>query len=116
MISSSKFIPFKLIALSDILNLWRTLSLSSGSCKIVSSIMYSFSMTRGVIVQIGDYSTELVRFNRRVITNSVSIPVGTVTLLDQVKEKTMSDRMDRVVEIMTAEFKKYDWLYNLRTI
>ena len=78
-----------------------------------NAIMYSFSMTRGVIVQVGDYSTEIVRFNRRVVTNSISIPLGTVTLLEQVKEKSMAERMDKVVEIMTAEFKKCDWLYNL---
>ncbi|MBO5954813.1 MAG: hypothetical protein J6Q13_02445 [Clostridia bacterium] len=78
-----------------------------------SAIMYSFSMTRGIIVQIGDHSTELVRFNRRIITNSVSIPLGTVSLLEQVKEKSMAERMDKVVQIMTAEFKKHDWLYNL---
>ena len=78
-----------------------------------NAIMYSFSMTRGVIMQIGDYSTELVRFNRRVVTNSISIPMGTVNLLEQVKEKSMADRMDKVVEIMSAEFKKCDWLYNL---
>ena len=78
-----------------------------------TAIMYSFAMTRGVIVQVGDYSTELVRFNRRIITNSVSIPIGAVTLLEQVKEKSMSERMDKVVEIMTSEFKKHDWLYNL---
>ena len=78
-----------------------------------NAIIYSFSMTRGIIVQVGDYSTELIRFNRRVVTNSVSIPVGTVTLLDQVKDKSMTERMDNVVQIMTNEFKKHDWLYNL---
>ena len=78
-----------------------------------NAIMYSFSMTRGVIVQVGDHSIELIRFNRRVVTNSISIPVGTVTLLEQVKEKSMSERMDKVVEIMTAQLKKCDWLYNL---
>ena len=70
-------------------------------------------MTRGVIVQVGDYSTELIRFNRRVVVNSVSIPLGTVNLLEMVKEKSMSERMDKVVSIMTQEFKKHDWLYNL---
>ena len=80
---------------------------------IHNAIMYSFSMTRGVIVQVGDHTTELIRFNRRVVVNSVSIPIGTVNLLEQVKEKSMAERMDKVVEIMTAEFKKYDWLYNL---
>ena len=78
-----------------------------------TAIMYSFSMARGVIVQVGDHSTEIVRYNRRVITNSVSIPIGTVTLLEQVREKSMAERMDKVVEIMTSEFKKCDWLYNL---
>ena len=78
-----------------------------------TAIMYSFSMTRGIIVQVGDYSTEIVRFNRRVITNSASIPVGTVNLLEKVKEKSMADRMDKVVEMMTTEFKKLDWIYNL---
>ena len=78
-----------------------------------TAIMYSFAMTRGIILQVGDYSTELVKFNRRVITNSVSIPIGSMNLLEQVKEKSMSERMDKVVEIMTAEFKKHDWLYSL---
>ena len=78
-----------------------------------NAIMYSFSMTRGVIVQVGDYSTELIKFNRRVITNSVSIPLGSVTLLERVKDLSMSERMDKVVQIMTAEFKKHNWLYSL---
>ena len=78
-----------------------------------TAIMYSFAMTRGVIVQVGDYSTEIVKFNRRIITNSVSIPIGSINLLELVKEKSISERMDKVVEIMTAEFKKYDWLYSL---
>ena len=78
-----------------------------------NTIMYSFSMTRGIIVQIGDYSTQLVRFNRRVVVNSVSIPLGMVTLLQKVEECPMSERMDKVVQIMTAEFKKCGWLYDL---
>ena len=78
-----------------------------------TAIMYSFSMTRGIIMQVGDYSTEIIRFNRRVVTNSVSIPLGSVTLLEMVEKETMSNRMDKVVSIITAELKKLDWLYNL---
>lgn len=78
-----------------------------------NAVMYSFSMMRGVIVQVGDYSTEVIKFNRRIITDSVSIPLGCVNLLDMVKEKSMAERMDKVVEIMTTEFKKLNWLYNL---
>ncbi len=78
-----------------------------------SAIMYSFAMTRGVIMQIGDYSTEIIRFNRRVVVNSASIPFGAVNLLDRMSEGTLADHMDKAVEIMTREFKKLDWLYNL---
>lgn len=78
-----------------------------------NTIMYSFSMTRGIIIQVGDYSTELIRFNRRVVTNSVSIPLGMVNMLEKVEDCSIADRMDKVVQIMTAEFKKLDWLYNL---
>ncbi len=78
-----------------------------------NAIMYSFSMTRGVIMQIGDHSIELVKFNRRIITNYVSIPVGTVTLLDRVKGQNLAEMLDKAVETITQEFKKLDWLYSL---
>lgn len=92
---------------------FKVLSTEEQVSALHNAIMYSFSMTRGVIMQIGDYSTELIKFNRRVVTDSVSIPLGTVTLLDMVKDKSMADRMDKVVEVMTAEFKKHSWLYSL---
>ena len=92
---------------------FKVLSTEEQISALHNAVMYSFSMTRGVIMQIGDYSTELIKFNRRVITNSVSIPLGSVTLLDKVKDLSMAERLDKVVEIMTAEFKKHDWLYSL---
>ncbi len=78
-----------------------------------SAIMYSFSMTRGVLVQVGDYSTEIIRFNRRVINHSISLPIGTVNLLEKLTESSMSARLDKVVDIFTKELKKLNWLYNL---
>lgn len=79
-----------------------------------SAVMYSFAMTRGVIVQIGDYSTEIVKFNRRVVQNSVSIPMGAMNLLEKVSAYSdNAKRMDVIVDIVTKEFKKYDWLYDL---
>ena len=92
---------------------FKVLSTEEQVAALHNTIMYSFSMTRGIIVQVGDYSTELIRFNRRVVTNSASIPLGMVTLLDKVGDCSIQERMDKVVQIMTAEFKKLDWLYNL---
>ena len=79
-----------------------------------NAIMYSFSMTRGLILQVGDHSTEVIKFNRRVVSESVSLPIGTITLLDQVADhKTLQEKMDAVVQIISAELKKLNWAYQL---
>lgn len=79
-----------------------------------SAIMYSFAMTRGIIMQVGDYSTEIIKFNRRVVQNSVSIPYGAMNLLEKVTDiSDPAKRMDKIVEIITVEFKKLPWLYEL---
>lgn len=78
-----------------------------------SAILYSFAMTRGVIVKIGDYSTQLIKFNRRVVSNSASLPFGMANLLTKFNEQNMSTCMDKVVEYVTKELKKLDWLYDL---
>lgn len=78
-----------------------------------SAIMYSFAMTRGVLIQVGDYSTQIVKFNRRVVANSASLPFGCVNLLEKFENLPVSERMDSVVEFISKEVKKLDWLYNL---
>lgn len=78
-----------------------------------SAIMYSFAMTKGVIIQIGDYSTEIIRFNRRIIQNSASLQLGMVNLLEKVDNKSLTERMDIISELFAKELKKLDWLYNL---
>lgn len=92
---------------------FKVLSTEEQVAALHNAIMYSFSMTRGIIMQVGDYSTEIIKFNRRVITNSVSLPIGAVSLMEKIGNKSMSERMDKAVEIVTAEFKKLDWLYSL---
>lgn len=92
---------------------FKILSTEEQIAALHNTVMYSFAMTRGVIMQVGDYSTEIIRFNRRIVTNSVSLPFGMVNLLDKVSNKSMSERMDEVVSMLTSEFKKLDWLYNL---
>lgn len=80
---------------------------------IHSAILYSFAMTRGVIVKIGDYSTEIIKFNRRIMNASVSLPLGMVNMLEQVEKLPFDKRMDKVEDIVTKEIKKIDWLKNL---
>ena len=78
-----------------------------------NAIMYSFSMTRGVIIQIEDYTTEIIKFNRRTIQNIATLPIGTANALTKVKGESMAEKMDETVSLVTAELKKLPWLYSL---
>lgn len=92
---------------------FKILSEEEQASALHSAIMYSFAMTKGIIMQVGDYSTELVKFNRRTIVEHVSIPYGAVNLLEQLDPTNFASSMDKVVEIMTKEFKKLKWIYDL---
>ncbi len=78
-----------------------------------STILYSFAMTRGLIIKIGDYSTEIIKFNRRVITNSISLPFGSTTMINALAGKPIANQMDAVVEEFAKEIKKLDWISDL---
>ncbi len=92
---------------------FKVLSVEEQISALHSAVLYSFAMTRGVIMKVGDYSTEIIRFNRRIVSNSVSLPFGMVNLLEKVGDKSLTDRMDKVVSIFTKEIKKLSWLYDL---
>lgn len=92
---------------------FKVLSSEEQIAALHNAVMYSFSMTRGIILQVGDHSTEIIKFNRRVISNSVSLPFGMVNLLDQVSSKSLAERMDTISEMVSKEMKKLDWLYDL---
>ena len=78
-----------------------------------TSILYSFSVTKGVIVKVDDYSTELIKFNRRVVMDSAIIPIGSVNMLEKVGTGSLSEQMDKAYQIMLNEFKKNQWIYSL---
>ena len=78
-----------------------------------SAVMYSFPMMHGVIIKIGDYSTEIIKFNRRSISQSTSIPLGAVNMLEKQAGKSLSDMMDAVSAEFAKELKNLSWLYEL---
>ena len=67
---------------------FKVLSQEEQVAAIHNAVMYSFAMTRGIVVQVGDHTTEIVKFNRRVVSDSVSLPIGTASLLDIVSGLT----------------------------
>ena len=78
-----------------------------------TAIMYSFPMTRGVIMKVDDYSTEIIRFNRRAVVNFVSLPFGAVNIMENYEGKPLSEIMDNVSAEFSKQLKKESWLYDL---
>lgn len=91
---------------------FKILTVEEQHSAIHNSIMYSFAMTKGVVIQVGDVSTQIIKFNRRIISNSVTLPVGSASLLSQYENKSMAERMEIVKSVLAEEFKKIDWLDN----
>lgn len=80
---------------------------------IHSAVLYSFSVLKGVAIQIGEESTQLIKFNRRMVQNYATIPYGTTNLLTKFESKQMGERLELAKSLFVAELKKIDWIGNL---
>ncbi len=78
------------------------------------AVMHTFAISKGLICQIEDDSIQLVCFNRRSIVNKVNIPVGALNLAERFAHITnVSERMDKMVDEVTAHLRKNEWLFEL---
>lgn len=75
---------------------------------------HTLPITKGVAVQIGDDSIQILHYNRRVVINSVNLPFGASTLADMYKdENDPATKMDKMVDYATDELRKINWLFSL---
>ena len=67
-----------------------------------TAIINSFNRPKGLIINVGDYNTELIIYNRRNIINKLVIPYGCVKIHDLYKEKTFDENL----AVISADIKK----------
>lgn len=78
------------------------------------AVMHSLAIAKGLICQIEDDSIQLVHFNRRSIANKVNLPIGALSLAEKFDSvKNVSERMDKMVDYVTAELRKNPWIFDL---
>lgn len=72
---------------------------------IYTSVINSFNRPKGVIINVGDYSTEVVVYNRRNILSKVEIPYGYAKVYDTIggksiddMEKTISTEVQKIID------------------
>ena len=63
---------------------------------IYTAVINTFNRPKGLIVNIGDYNTELIIYNRRNIINTVILPYGVVRINDLYKDKSYEDKLSEI--------------------
>lgn len=67
---------------------------------VYTSIINSFNRPKGVIINVCDYNTQIVVYNRRNIINKLVIPYGNVKLYDENSDTTFEDRESKIESIV----------------
>ena len=76
--------------------------------------LHSLPIARGLVCQIGDDSVQLINYNRRTIVNQCTLPFGALSLAEKFSDITnISDKMDKMVDLVTAHIRKEKWLFDL---
>ena len=82
---------------------------------LYTGIINTLDIPKGLIIDVKGGSTNLVHYNRRVICNQVTIPMGSYTLtqLFENSKETPETTCSRMVELFKNELKVYDWLKHI---
>lgn len=59
---------------------------------VYTAVINSFNKPKGVIINISDYNTEVIVYNRRNIVSKVVIPHGCVSVYDKMKDKSFEEK------------------------
>lgn len=78
------------------------------------AVTHTFSTNKGVAVQIGNDSCQLIHFNRRMVSESANLPFGALSLAEKFADVTdPQQKIDKMVDFVTQELRRIDWLFNI---
>ncbi len=93
---------------------FKVLTIEDKVTALHNAILNSFSIPKGVIMQISENSCLLIKYNRRVATETYAIDFGAVSLADRfIDVKTPAEKMSKMFDVCMDELKKVDWLKNI---
>ncbi len=82
-------------------------------CQLIyQGVVNSIDIPKGLIMEMGGSSTNLIYYNRKNIVHSVSLPIGAVTLTDMFKNQADApeERARKMEEYVMGELEKVPWL------
>ena len=82
---------------------------------IYTSIINSYDLPKGLIVNVSANKIHLIHYNRRNILNQAFIPVGPKDLVDMYSFSNMDKAavFEKITKYIKAHLSDYDWLKNL---
>lgn len=82
---------------------------------IHTGVVNSIDVSRGLIMDIGGGSTQLVYYNRRNIINSVTLPYGSVNLTDLIKSAGLKpeEKAQKIEDFFLSKLNEIDWLKDI---
>ncbi len=80
---------------------------------IYTAVINSFNKPKALIVNISNYQTEILLYNRRNILNTLVLPYGAVNLSEKFAGKSTKQLMDEAKDFVYSELKDAGWIFNL---
>lgn len=78
---------------------------------LYSAVINTFNKPKGIIINVGDYATEVLMYNRRNILFTSILPYGAINLgLEFESLPTMEERCNAISEKIMAQVSKFEWL------
>lgn len=79
---------------------------------VYTAVINSFNKPKALIVNVGNYQTEILLYNRRNILNTLVLPYGSANLTEKFTGET-KEIMGSAKEFVYNELKGNDWIFNL---
>lgn len=80
---------------------------------VYTAVINSFNKPKGIIINISDYNSEVVVYNRRNIITKLVIPYGSVSVLDKLKDKNFEEKESILKSEISALINNSDIKENL---
>ncbi|MBR2468243.1 MAG: hypothetical protein IKB42_04305 [Clostridia bacterium] len=80
---------------------------------VYTAVINSFNKPKGLIVNITNYTTEILLYNRRNILNTYVLPYGSVSLTEKFGNLSTKEAMDSAKQFVYDSIKDQEWIFNL---
>lgn len=79
-----------------------------------NAMLYSMAIPKGIVLDIEDEFINIIKYNRRMLLESISLPYGVKNIADNYLQETNPEtKMQKMCEFLTNEFKRIKWLADI---